>query len=345
MQWRPSAAISSRDPSGLPDILFPAGVTGSPRPDFVGDELDFVVASPDAAELKRVTLRFERRWATTAALDAWGLDTTKALAAHIRVQRGGAWQLDMQTAADPLHASQALLVLDLIKVLVPPNAVALAAAGAAPDGYSALDKAAAPDIPEHMEAAITYLARLEEYVGEPIALPEIFTERSFEDLRVAAQLLSGETEQGTWDQMTWPMTAAQARALASGPLSEGAADLDVTRGWVVDLDDGREYRLYPVLAHLHSVRVKEWPETDGLDDDTQVAVMLEAADEERGIDLRLSHASGPQGVPADQVMMEDDPQTIVSPDVYDDLLTSLDEPSEPPLALAKAAARLRAIRA
>jgi hypothetical protein len=293
----------------------------------------------------RVPLRFERRWATSAAVDAWGFDTSKALAAHIRVQRSGSWTLDMQTAADPLSASQAMLVLQLLKTLVPLNAVALTAPGTVPDGYSALDKGAAPPIPDGMEAAVSFLARLERHVGEPIAIPETFTAQSFEELRVAAELLDGATVQGTWDQMSWPMTAAQARDLASGPLSEGASDLDLTRSWTVDLGDGREYTLSPVLAHLHSVRVAAWPETDGLPEEEPVAVVLEPADKEHGLALRLSGVTALPGVSADRVMMEDDPLTLVSAEVFDELVASLDEPSEPPPALASATARLRAIHA
>jgi hypothetical protein len=346
-RWRPGAAISSHDPSGLPDILFPADFTGFARPDFTGEELDFVVASPDATELARVTLRFERRWATSAAVDAWGFDTSKALTAHIRVQRSGRWSLDMQTAADPLSASQALLVLTLVNVLVPPNAVALTVCGSVPDGYSALETPSGPRVPEGMEYAVTLLARLEEHIGEPIAVPEAFTGESLEQLRVAAELLGGATVQGMWSEieMEWAMTAAQARDLATGPLGEGAADIDLTRSWPVDLGDGRQYTLSPVLAHLHSVRVKKWPETDGLRDDALVAVVLEPADAERGMDLRLSRRATGQRERSTEVMMEDDPLTLVPADVFDELLASLDEASEPPTALVRATARLRAIRA
>ncbi len=282
---RPHVAISSRDPSGLPDIVFPADVTGSARPDFVGEELDFVVATPDAAELSRLTLRFERGWATTAALDAWGFNTTKALAAHIRIQRGGAWSLDMQTADGPPNASQALLVVELVNVLVPPNSIALTPPGTPPGGFSAIKERAASVPPEGMIEAIEFLARLEAYLGEPVAVPDTFSPESFNDLSIAAELLSGATVRSTWDQMSWPMTAAHARELGSGPLSEGAAHLD--RDWTVSLDDGREYAIGPITAHLHSVRVKSWPYVTSLPDDAPVAVVLEPADRERAIDLRF----------------------------------------------------------
>lgn len=310
----------------------------------MGGELDFVIASTEAVELKRVTLRFERRWATSAALDAWGFDITKAVAAHIRVQRSGAWSLDMRPATEQLNASQALLVLELVEVLRPPNSVALTPAGTVPEGFTRIERPAAPEPPALLADAIRFLARLEAYVGEPIALPDGFSEKSLEDLRVANELLSGDTVRGTWGRMDWPVTAAQARDLASGPLSEGAADLGLTRSWTVDLGDGRQYTLQPVLAHLHSVRVVAWPETEGLVDDTMVAVALEPADDEHALSMRLGrmHAQPPARI--DRVMMADDPVTLVSPDVFERLLASLEEPSEPAPALAKAAARLRAIR-
>ena len=342
--WRQAAAISSRDPSGLPDVLFPADVTGSSRPEFVGDELDFVVASPEAMELKRVTLRFERRWATTAALDAWGFDTSKALAAHIRVQRSGAWSLDMRTAVSPLNASQALLLLEIVEVLVPPNSVALTAAGTMPDGFSTLERRAAPEPPERLADATRFLARLEAYIGESIALPDVFTEESYEDLRVAAALLSGDTVQGTWDQVKWPMTAAQARDLASGPLSEGAADLDLTRSWTVDLGDGRRYELHPVLAHLNSVRVSAWPETDGLADDAPVAVVLEPAERRACPVFAPQPGHGACRCPRRQGNDGRRPANFCVGGCLRRSSSSLEEPAEPAPALAKAAARLRVIR-
>jgi uncharacterized protein (DUF1778 family) len=62
------------------------------------------------------------------------------------------------------------------------------------------------------------------------------------------------------------------------------------------------------------------------------------------MDLRLRPAGRAAPAPG-QVMRDDDPATVVPPDVFDELLASLDEPAEAPPALARAAARLRAIRA
>jgi len=324
-------------------VLFPADVTGGSRPDFAGLELDFVIASPDADELIRVPLRFERSWATSAAIDAWGYDASQALATHVRIQRSGYWSADMRTTDAPLTASQAHLILELLAVVQPPNAVALTPPGTSPDAYSLLEKRNAPVPPEGLAEAVANLAILEAHVGEPVMLPEEFNARSFEDLQVAAELLRGAAVRGTWDQMKWPMTAAQAREVATGPLSEDAADLDVTRVWTVDLGDGRTYAIGPLSAHLRSVRVVTWPDTSGLPDDEQVEVIVEPADEDHAMDLRL-RPSGSETPGPGQVMRDDDPATVVPPDVFDDLLAWLDEPAEAPPALARAAARLRAIR-
>ena len=339
--------MSGRDSSGLPEILFPADVSGSTRPDFIGMQLDYVVASPDAAELMRIPLRFERSWATHAAVDVWGFDAEKALAVHVRVERNGTWTLDMRAAEDPLTASQARLLLDLLRLLVPPNSFALTGAGTEPDGFTLLERPAGPPLPPELEglyAVIENLAALESYVGKPITGPETFSGRSVEDLQVAAELLRGEAVQGTWDGLKWPVTVAQARELASGPLSEGAVDVDITRPWTVDLGDGRRYDVGPVTAHLHSARIATWPKMDDLPDDDSVDLELEPADDHRGIDMRLSLARRYVATPPNQVMATDDPLTLVSAEAFEELLSSLDETSEPAPALARAAARLREMR-
>lgn len=343
-RWAPAARLSNLDSSGLPRILFPADVTGSHGPDFVGLRLDLVITSPDAVELKRLPLRFDRSLRTSAAMDLWGFDSTQALVAHFRGQRSGSWALDMRTKGTTLTASQALMLLELQDVISPPNRVSLAEPGTAPRGFSGLQQVSTgPPPPEGLSDAIRALARLEEYVGEPIVLPDLIRQPALSDLQVAAQLLNGETVHGQWNELGWPVTAAQARDLSEGALGQGPAVLDIAQPFVVDLGSGQRYELSHVWYHYHSVRVSAWPDTAGLDDDTEVVVPLVPADAERAVELRFEQAAPRSALPG-RLAEEVNPVTFVPAAVFDELVASLDVEDEPAPALARAAERLRAIR-
>jgi hypothetical protein len=343
-RWRPSATVANLDPAGLPGVLFPSDITGWAGPSFAGYDLDYVVASERRAELLRMTLRFERRLATSAAVDMWGFDSTKAFSVHMRLQAAkGSWTLTMRTAADPLHASQALLVLDLVELLHPPNAVALTEPGTVPDAFSTLSEPSANmQPPTGLADAIRDMAVLEAHLGQQIAVPPQLSEEAVRGMRIAAEVLRGETVRVNWEHLDWVMSAAEARDLAEGPLSEGPAVLDLRRGWTVDLGEGQHYEV-PVSQHYRAVRVAEWPQLKGLADDIEVLVKLEPADKERSVDITHDYAALAESGP-DRMMLEDDPLTLVPDDAFGDLVASLDVDEEPNPALARAAAHLRSLR-
>jgi hypothetical protein len=337
-----AASVSGHDPAGLPGILFPADVTGADPPDFVGMDLDFVISGPRRDELMRITIRFVRRVFTGATADAWGLDKTGAVAAHFRGERSGSWAMDMRTEADPMSAGQALMLMRLIELLKPPNVIAVTQVGNPAAAFSPLERPAVDYVPEGLPQAIADLARLEDYVGETVAVPEGFTADAVGDLRVAAILLAGETAEATWDRMDWSVTAAHARDLAAGPLKVGAADIDIARGWTVEPGNGQAYVIEPVIVHLHSARVARWPDTRRLPADAKVTIVLEPADTAHVMELRYRPA-GTQA-PHAGVMAADDPLILFPGEAFDELAAWLDEPPEPAPALVRAAARLRELR-
>jgi hypothetical protein len=341
-RWSPVTSFSGAD-TGLSRFLFPADVTGSAGPDFVGLDLDLVFTSAEGAELMRVPLRFERRWFAGATVDAWGFDSTKAAAAHVHALRSGDWSMDVRAAGDRLTASQVLLLIELVELMKPGNRVALTRPGAAPTGSTLLQNLQpGPPVPEGMESVIRALARLEDYAREPIIVPETLRQSAIEDIQVAAELLSGRAVKLEWEHTELPVTAAEARGLAVGALGRGPAVLDIKHPFRVDLGGGQHYDLDPVSSHYASVQVATWPETEGLPDDAEVVLALRPAGEDRTVTL----AFRPSAKPADGLLEEvPDPVTWVSPEVFDELVASLDEPSKVPPALAEAAARLRALRA
>jgi hypothetical protein len=173
--WSPVSSFSGAD-IGLSRFLFPADVTGSAGPDFVGLDLDLVFASPEDGELKRVPLRFERRWLAADAIDAWGFDSDSALAAHIHALRSGDWAMEMRPAGTRLRPSQFLLLIELTGLMVPGNRVALTRRGAAAPGLGDMqDLNAGPPVPEGLEQLMRALVLLEDYLGEAIVVPEVLS--------------------------------------------------------------------------------------------------------------------------------------------------------------------------
>ena len=251
----------------------------------------------------------------------------------------------MRAADTPLTGARAVLLLELFEVASSTNLIALTEPGTTPGGFSGVQELSTnPPPPEGLPEAIRALARLEEYFGEPIVVPELIEQPALTDLQVAAKLLNGETVQGQWNELSWPMTAALARDLAEGPLSQGPAVLDITQPFVVDLGAEQRYELSSVWHHYRSVQVAAWPDTTGLADDDEVVARLVPADKERTFELHFEPAA-PQSVSANRLAAEVDPVTLVPAAVFDDLVASLDVEDEPAPALARAAERLRAIRA
>lgn len=337
----PVAKSSRLDPGGLPEVLFPADVTRSAGPDFAGLALDLVITSRDAIELMRVPLRFERRLRSAGVIELWGFDSTKAVMAHVRIQRDGSWAFEMRPGADPPSASQALLLLELAHLVSPANRVALTEPGTVPAGFSGFqDVSVTPPEPEGLGDAIRALARLENYIGSPIKVPETLDQGA---LAVTADLLNGRAVRDRWDQVEWRMSAAEARELAEGPLSQGPTVLDVRQPFVVDLGDGGQYELAPVWFHYRSVQVATWPRMKDVADESEVVVLLKPADQERAVDLLFEPAM--READSERLALADDPVTLVPAAAFDELVASLDVREEPSPALARAAARLRALRA
>lgn len=308
--------------------------------------LDFVIASRKGTELKRVPLQFERRLRTSAAIDLWGFDATHALATHVRAQRSGSWTLDMRTEGTPLTASQSLLLLDLFEVLASrANRVALTRPGSSPAGTSGLqDVSTGEPPPEGFPEAIRALALLEQHVGTPIFVPEIIEQPALSDLLVAGMLLGGHVVPVQWEELEWPITVGQAKDLAASALGFGPAVLDITKPFTVDLGAEQRYEI-AVWHHYRSVRVATWPKLSGNEAaDDQVAVRLVPADPDGVVDLRFE--PGEAGLDGEERgAAEDEPVTTVPGPIFEDLVASLDIEEEPAPALARAAARLRAIRA
>jgi hypothetical protein len=334
------------DSQSLSHVVFPSDVQGSPGPSAVGLNFDLVLVAPDRTELQRVPIRIERRLWSADAADMWGFDSTKTLEAYIRATRSGSFTIAMRAVRDKFSASQAQFVIKLVRLMAPPNALALTDLGAAvPAVLTVIDQPAAPPPPPGMAEYIDALASLEAYVGEAIPVPDSETDPGrLRDLEVAASLLAGETVRGQWQSRTVQLTAAEARELVRMTAETPPVLLEESVPWTVHVGTDREYRIFPVLATFRSVRVAESPVgLDELSDEASVTVRIEPADDDRAVEMLYSPA---EGLPAaTDGVLNDDPVTLVPAAFFDELVTSLEAPDEPLPELARAVARLRELQA
>lgn len=347
-RWQPHEAPLSvprltLDAESLSHVIFPSDFTSSTGPEFFPLDLDFVIADPRGSELLRVPLLFERRLLTSNVYDMWGFDSTRTLEVYVRAQRDGRFTLSFRSAFNRIYASQAHFILRLLDLLTPPNAIALAVHGTAPDSISPIEKAVAPTPPEGLVEYIEALVTLEGYIGEPILIPEGETNtESLRELDVARQLITGERVSGQWAQSEIQMTAGEARELLAIVKSGEPVAVEVVRSWTVHVGEDRQYAISPVVALHRSVHVVESPpDLDDLPEEAKVTIQLVPADEERVVELSLRTNLRTEPVP--DATFNDDPVTRVPSAFFDELIASLDAPDEPMPVLEQAVARLRDI--
>jgi len=266
-------------PDSLPSLLFPADVLGPDAPERARVEIDLIVTNPQGVELQRLQLQLTRRLRSKETVQLWGADKDNILTVQLTRRSDESWTFYSRVSAEALNGQQFLHFLNFVEALRPPNEVALTAPGEPAGKRSALKREATNHSPPTgLREIIEAHAAVERSLGVQIPVPATYTPDQGETLFKTAALLRGEIVTSTWDRLEWPMSVAEARALASGIFRDnGQATLEYELSWTLELGEHK----IPVGTVLAEYRSALLPAVDfsDLEDDDEITLRLQPGDE------------------------------------------------------------------
>jgi hypothetical protein len=280
-------------PDSLPSLLFPADILGPDSPERARVEIDLIVTDPQGIELQRLQLQLTRRLRSKETVQLWGADKDNLLAVQLSSRSDGAWTFYSRVSAEVFNGQQFLRFLNFVEALRPPNEVALAAPGGPASQRSALKREATDHAPPTgLRELIEAHAAVERSLGVQIPVPITYTTDQGKALFETAALLRGETVTHTWDRFEWPMSVAEARALADGVFQDsGQAVLEYEHVWTLELGE-HKVTVGTVLTEYRSARLSRFDFAD-FEDEDDITLQLQPGDKNT-VSFRLLEGGAPR---------------------------------------------------